>query len=136
MVFGILQIVVFLVLLALIAKPLGTYMAHVYNGERTFLHPVLRPVERLIYRVCAVDEDREMGWPPTRSRCSSSTSSCCCSCMPCCGCRGCCRSTRRTSRAWAAGLAFNTAVSFVTNTNWQAYVRRDLGELPHADARR
>ena len=61
MAFGILQIVVFLVLLALLAKPLGTYMAHVYKGERTFLHPVLRPVERLIYRLCGVDEKREMG---------------------------------------------------------------------------
>ena len=61
MAWGILQIVVFLVLLGLIAKPFGTYMAHVYKGERTFLHPVLRPVERLIYRVCGVDERREMG---------------------------------------------------------------------------
>jgi K+-transporting ATPase ATPase A chain len=51
MAWGIVQIVVFLVQLGLIAKPLGTYMAHVYRGERTFLHPVLRPVERFIYRV-------------------------------------------------------------------------------------
>ncbi len=58
---GILQIVVYVVLLALIAKPLGAYMAHVYKGERTFLHPVLRPVERLTYRLCGVDETREMG---------------------------------------------------------------------------
>ena len=58
---GILQIVVFIALLALIAKPLGAYMAHVYRGERTFLHPVLRPVERLTYRLCGVDETREMG---------------------------------------------------------------------------
>ena len=40
MAWGILQIIVFLVVLGLIAKPLGTYMAHVYQGERTFLHPV------------------------------------------------------------------------------------------------
>src|SRR5674476_610553 len=61
MAWGILQIVVFLVLLGLIAKPLGTYMAHVYRGERTVLHPVLRPVERFAYRLCGVDETREMG---------------------------------------------------------------------------
>lgn len=61
MAWAILQIVVFLVLLGLIAKPLGTYMAHVYRGERTFLHPVLRPVERLVYRLCGIDETREMG---------------------------------------------------------------------------
>ena len=68
MAFGILQIVVYLVLLGLIAKPLGTYMAHVYKGERTFLHPVLRPVERFIYRVCGVDEKREMGVVGLRRR--------------------------------------------------------------------
>ena len=59
MAWGILQIVVFLVLLGLIARPLGTFMAHGYRGERTFLHPVLRPVERFIHRVCGIDERRD-----------------------------------------------------------------------------
>ena len=120
--FGILQIVLYLVLLALIAKPLGTYMAHVYSGERTFLHPVLRPAERFIYRVCAVDEDREMGlrgytvsllvfnfvvllfiYAVLRLQ----------GVLP-------------LNPAHVPGMngwdAFNTAVSFATNTNWQVYV--------------
>jgi K+-transporting ATPase ATPase A chain len=122
MAFGILQIVVFLVLLTLLAKPLGTYMAHVYKGERTFLHPVLRPVERLIYRLCGVDEKREMGvvgyvlalvvfnfivllfiYAILRLQGH----------LP-------------LNPAHIPGMnswdAFNTAASFATNTNWQVYV--------------
>jgi potassium-transporting ATPase potassium-binding subunit len=120
--FGILEIVVFLVLLGLIAKPLGTYMAHVYQGERTFLHPVLRPVERLIYRLCGVDEKREMGvtgyivsllvlnfivllFMYVLLRLQGH--------LP-------------LNPAHVADMnpwvAFNTAVSFATNTNWQVYV--------------
>ena len=53
--FNWLQPVVYLVVLLLLAKPLGAYMARVYSGERTFLHPVLAPVERLFYRVAAVN---------------------------------------------------------------------------------
>ena len=120
--FGILQIVLYLVLLALIAKPLGSYMAHVYRGERTFMHPVLRPVERFIYRVCAVDEQREMGlrgytvsllvfnfvvllfiYAVLRLQ----------GVLP-------------LNPAHIPGMnswdAFNTAVSFATNTNWQAVI--------------
>ena len=122
MAFGILQIVVFLVLLTLLAKPLGTYMAHVYKGERTFLHPILRPVERLIYRLCGVDEEREMGvvgyllalvdfnfivllfiYAVLRLQGH----------LP-------------LNPAHVPGMnswdAFNTAASFATNTNWQVYV--------------
>ena len=58
---GILQIALYVVLLALIAKPLGTYMAHVFRGEHTFMDRVVRPVEKLTYRLCGVDETREMG---------------------------------------------------------------------------
>ena len=122
MAWGILQIIVYLVVLGLIAKPLGTYMAHVYRGERTFLHPVLRPVERFIYRVCGVDETREMGvsgyvvalivfnfivllfiYAVLRLQGH----------LP-------------LNPAHVPGMdpwvAFNTAVSFATNTNWQVYV--------------
>ena len=48
--------------LLLLAKPLGAFMARVYQGERTFLDPVLAPVERLIYRAAAVKPDDEMNW--------------------------------------------------------------------------
>ncbi len=59
MAFGILQIAVFLAIIVLITKPLGTYMAHVFNRERTFLDPVARPLERLIYRLCGSDDAQD-----------------------------------------------------------------------------
>jgi len=59
---GWLQIALFAALIILIVKPLGSYMTRVFNGERTFLSPVLAPVERGIYRLCGVDEKREQSW--------------------------------------------------------------------------
>ncbi|HEX7974538.1 MAG TPA: potassium-transporting ATPase subunit KdpA [Anaerolineales bacterium] len=59
---GIFQIAVYLVVLLLLVKPLGSYMAHVFQGERTFLDPALKPVERLIYRLSGVDPTQEMNW--------------------------------------------------------------------------
>ncbi|MFY9647089.1 MAG: potassium-transporting ATPase subunit KdpA, partial [Terriglobales bacterium] len=59
---GWMQIGVFLALILAITKPLGVFMAKVFSGERTFLDPVLRPVERLLYRVTGVDEEHEMRW--------------------------------------------------------------------------
>ena len=56
------QIVVFLLLILAVTKPLGVFMARVFNRERTFLDPVLRPIERLLYRVTGVDENHEMRW--------------------------------------------------------------------------
>src|SRR5690242_3341020 len=59
---GILQILFYLVLLTLLTKPLGVYMTKVYQGERTFLSFLFRPVERLFYAICRVDPDCEMNW--------------------------------------------------------------------------
>src|ERR1700745_1489030 len=59
---GWLQILLFLVLVFLVTKPLGIFMAHVFNREKTFMDPVLRPIERLLYRVTGVDENHEMRW--------------------------------------------------------------------------
>src|SRR5271163_4525640 len=56
------QIVLFLAVILAITKPLGLFMAKVFGGERTFLDPLLRPVERLLYRVTGVDETHEMRW--------------------------------------------------------------------------
>src|SRR5215468_9029606 len=56
------QILLFFVLVLLVTKPLGIFMTRVFNRERTFLDPVLRPIERLLYRVTGVDEDHEMRW--------------------------------------------------------------------------
>ncbi len=59
---GWLQILLFLVLVFLVTKPMGVFMTRVFNREKTFMDPVLRPVERLLYRVTGVDEDHEMRW--------------------------------------------------------------------------
>ena len=59
---GWLQIAVFLGLILLVTKPVGVFMTRVFNRERTFMDPVLRPVERLLYRLTSVDENHEMRW--------------------------------------------------------------------------
>ena len=119
---GILQIVVFLVLLALLAKPLGTYMAHVFRGERTFLHPVLRPVERLIYRLCGVDEKREMGVVGYVLALLVFNFVVLLFIYAILRLQGLLPLNPAHVPGMSAWDAFNTAVSFVTNTNWQAYV--------------
>src|SRR5579863_10289868 len=59
---GWLQIFVFLALIFVVTKPMGVFMAHVFNREKTFLDPALRPVERFLYRLTGVDETHEMHW--------------------------------------------------------------------------
>ncbi|MFY9909964.1 MAG: potassium-transporting ATPase subunit KdpA, partial [Candidatus Sulfotelmatobacter sp.] len=59
---GWLQILFFLALVFLVTKPMGVYMARVFSREKTFMDPVMRPIERLIYRLTAVDENHEMRW--------------------------------------------------------------------------
>src|ERR1035438_6804962 len=59
---GIAQILVFFAVVLVIAKPIGTFMYRVFEGERTFLHPVIRPLERLIYWLTGVREDVEQSW--------------------------------------------------------------------------
>src|ERR1700727_2181671 len=59
---GWLQFVAFFVVLLVLMRPLGLYIARVVEGEKTFLDPVLRPVERLLYRACGIKADQEMSW--------------------------------------------------------------------------
>ncbi|MEQ1646708.1 MAG: potassium-transporting ATPase subunit KdpA, partial [Pyrinomonadaceae bacterium] len=59
---GILQILVFFAIIALLTKPVGIYMTRVYSGERTFLDIIFEPVERVIYAITRVDPSREMNW--------------------------------------------------------------------------
>jgi len=116
-----LQTVFFFATLLLLVKPVGTFMAKVYQGERTWLSPLLTPCEHLLYRICGVNREEEMDWQ---------------------------RYTIALLLFNLAGflalflilllqhllplnpqglppfswqLAFNTAISFTTNTNWQAY---------------
>jgi K+-transporting ATPase ATPase A chain len=59
---GYLQLVFYLVVLLVLARPLGGFMARVYQGERTFLDPIVGPIERLVYRLAGIRSDEEMGW--------------------------------------------------------------------------
>ncbi|GHO60208.1 hypothetical protein KSB_86830 [Ktedonobacter robiniae] len=59
---AILQVLVYVVLLVLVTKPLGLYMTRVFAGERTWLSPVLVPVERLFYKLCGVRKEEEQRW--------------------------------------------------------------------------
>ena len=123
---GWLQILLFFALVLLATKPLGVFMTHVFTGERTFLSPVMRPLEWLIYKCCGVDETREMNWKeytvamllfhlvagfalfliqrlqgflPLNPQ-----------------------NLPNVDGPVSTGSAFNTAMSFLTNTNWQSYV--------------
>lgn len=118
---GILQIAVFVVILLALTKPMGMYIARVFKREKTLLDPLLRPVENAVYRVCGVDPDREVKW-------TTYTSSMLIFSMV--GVLVLYLILRLQGiHPWNAAhapsmdpyLAFNTAVSFVTNTNWQAY---------------
>src|SRR5678815_6158490 len=59
---GIAQILIFFALIVAITKPVGTFMFRLFEGERTFLHPILRPFERLVYWLGGVKEDTEQSW--------------------------------------------------------------------------
>jgi len=127
---GVTQILVFFAIIAASAHPLGVFMARVFAGERTFLHPVLRPLERAIYALGGIEEDVEQRWTtyagallafsavkfvftygnqrlqgilPLNPQGFGTAAA------------------AAGATAMTPDLAFNTAVSFVTNTNWQSY---------------
>ncbi len=118
---GWIQIILYCAIIVALAKPLGWYMTRVFNGERTFLSPILRPVEAGLYRLGGVDEKREQHWltytvamllfhvggfliiyAVMRLQ----------AVLP---------FNPAEQSAVAEDLSFNTAISFITNTNWQNY---------------
>lgn len=125
---GWLQIAVFSGILLLLTKPFGTYMDQVFTGARTFMHPVVRPIERLVYRLIGVDEEEDQSWVQYGiTVLMFSVVSLLATYL------------QQRTQAYLPlnygmqpdgavpfsnvppALAFNTAVSFTTNTNWQAY---------------
>src|SRR3984893_15703334 len=119
---GWLQIIAFCAIIVALAKPLGWYMARVFDGERTPLSPLLRPLEAALYRVGGVDPRREQHWLTytvamllfhvggfailyALMRLQAA--------IP--------YFNPADRPAVAEDLSFNTAVSFITNTNWQNY---------------
>jgi len=118
---GWLQIAFFLFVIFLVTKPLGVYMARVFNREHTFLDPLLRPIERLIYRITWVDENHEMRWT------EYAIAMLLFSVVPMLllyliqRVQGFLPLNPQKFGAVPPDLAFNTAASFTTNTNWQNY---------------
>ena len=119
---GWLQIVLFLAVVLALTRPLGAFMAGVFSGEKTFLDPIMRPLEQLLYRLTGVDEKQEMRW--TEYALAMLLFS---------GVSMVLLYVIERMQGWlpwnpqklagvAPDLAFNTAASFTTNTNWQAYV--------------
>jgi K+-transporting ATPase ATPase A chain len=127
---GLFQIAAFFLVILALTKPLGAFMARVFAGERTWLHPVLRPLESGIYKLCGVHEDQEQRWTgyaasllmfslvsllltyliqriqgflPFNPQGFGTAHA------------------AQGATAMTPDLAFNTAVSFTTNTNWQSY---------------
>ena len=120
---GWLQIAVFFGLVLAAAKPMGLYMARVYEGKRTWLDPVLTPIERLLYRLSGIDSNVEMRWT---QYCSAMLLFSLATLLLTYGVER----LQHVVALWNPQhfpavepyLAWNTAVSFTTNTNWQAYV--------------
>lgn len=118
---GWLQIALFFGLVLLIAKPLGVYMARVFEGQKTVADPLITPIESLLYRITGVDEKHEMRWT------EYSLSMLLFSAVTMALTYGIERLqyylpwNPQHLAAVAPNLAFNTAASFTTNTNWQSY---------------
>jgi K+-transporting ATPase ATPase A chain len=118
---GVLQFVIYVAVLVLLARPLGAFMAAVYEGRRTFLSPVLAPVERLIYRLSGVQAHRESDWKrylmgvllinPVGFFVVYLLQRL----------QGVLPLNPQAFGAVSPDSAFNTAVSFASNTNWQGY---------------
>jgi len=119
---GWLQIALFAALIILIVKPLGSYMTRVFNGERTFLSPVLAPVERGIYWLCGVDGKREQSWVVYAVAMLLFSLAGFLTLYALMRLQALLPFNPAGQSAVEQGLAFNTAMSFDTNTNWQSYV--------------
>jgi potassium-transporting ATPase potassium-binding subunit len=119
------QYAIFLAVVILLVKPVGAYMARVFEGQKTFLDFVCRPLESLIYKLCRIDEKSEMNW------CEYATSfvlfsivgTFCLflllqmqSILPFFS-----LTKEYLTTPMTFDLALNTAISFVTTTTWQAY---------------
>jgi potassium-transporting ATPase potassium-binding subunit len=119
---GWLQIALYCVLLLLITRPIGGYMARVFNGERTLLSPVLRPVERLTYGLCGVDESQEQHWISYAVAMLAFSFAGFVVLYGLQRLQAMLPLNPAGQTAVSPDLAFDTSVSFVTNTNWQSYV--------------
>src|SRR5262245_40839609 len=118
---GLLQLALFLVALLAITKPLGLYMAKVFSGERTFADRLLAPLERLIYRLGGLDPSVEQSWTAYTAAMLAFSLVGLLVLYALERLQGVLPLNPQHLGAVAPDLAWNTAASFTTNTNWQAY---------------
>ena len=119
---GWIQIALFCVIVIALVRPLGGYMTRIFNGERTFLSPVLGPIERGIYRICGVDEKEEQHWVTYTVAMLVFSLAGFVVLYALQRLQGVLPFNPAGQDNVEPTLAFNTSVSFVTNTNWQSYV--------------
>jgi K+-transporting ATPase ATPase A chain len=118
---GWVQIALFSVIVILITRPLGGYMTRVFAGERTFLSPILRPVERAVYWCCDVDEKEEQHWLTYAVALLFFSVAGFVTLYALQRLQWYLPFNPQGQSGVEQSLAFNTSVSFITNTNWQAY---------------
>lgn len=118
---GWLQILIFFALVLAVTKPMGIFMARVFKGERTFLDPVVRPLERLLYRVCGVDDSREMRWTEYAGAMLAFSAVSMIALYALQRLQQFLPFNPQRLANLSPELSFNTAASFTTNTNWQSY---------------
>ena len=115
------QIALYSALIVALTRPLGGYLTRVMQGERTFLTPVLRPLERAVYAVCGVDERAEQGWAGYAVGMLAFKAACFLALYLLLRVQDLLPFNPAGQAAVGPDLAYNTAVSFLTNTNWQSY---------------
>jgi len=118
---GWLQILLFAAIVAAATRPVGRYLTQVFTGRGTWLDPVLRPIERGIYRLCGIDPSREMRWTEYATALLAFSAVSMLLLYGLQRLQGWLPLNPQRFAAVSPHSAFNTAASFVTNTNWQGY---------------
>jgi K+-transporting ATPase ATPase A chain len=118
---GWLQFVIYSIVLILTVRPVGAYLARVFEGERTLLDPLLRPIERLTYKLCGVKADHEMNWREYAFAMLSFSAISMLVTYAIERLQAVLPFNPQKLPAVGTDLAWNTAASFTTNTNWQFY---------------
>jgi potassium-transporting ATPase potassium-binding subunit len=118
---GMIQIFLYFVVLLVLVKPLGLYMARIYSGESTPLHRLIEPLERWMYRICGIRPEGEMTWQEYAMALLLFNAAGAFLLYLILRSQAFLPLNPQRIPAVAPDLAFNTAVSFVTNTNWQSY---------------
>jgi len=118
---GWLQIALYAAVLLALVRPLGAYMARVYQGERTVLDPLVGPLERTVYRLCGVDPSAEMGWKAYAFGVLAFSAAGLAALYALQRLQGLLPLNPEGLGAVTPDSAFNTMASFVSNTNWQGY---------------